>query len=116
MRNTYIAPGNDSLEDLIGSVDEGLFACKMGGGSVNPATGEFNFAVEEGYVIRKGKVCEAVRGATLIGKGHEVLPRISGVADDFSMSAGMCGASSGSVPVTVGQPSLKVDKILVGGR
>lgn len=116
MRNTFIAPGPDEFEEMIASVDEGLFAAKMAGGSVNPATGEFNFAVEEGYVIRKGRLAEAVRGATLIGKGHEILPRISMVGSDFACAAGMCGASSGSVPVTVGQPSLKVDKILVGGR
>lgn len=116
MRNTFIAPGADHFEEMIASVDEGLFAAKMAGGSVNPATGEFNFAVEEGYVIRKGRLAEAVRGATLIGKGHEILPRISMVGCDFACAAGMCGASSGSVPVTVGQPSLKVDNILVGGR
>lgn len=116
MRNTFIANGKDTVEDMLSSVEEGLFAQKMGGGSVNPATGEFNFAVEEGYIIRNGKKAEAVRGATLIGKGHEILPKISMVANDFEMAAGMCGASSGSVPVTVGQPSLKVDDILVGGR
>lgn len=116
MRNTYIAAGKDSLEDMISTVEEGLYALKMGGGSVNPATGEFNFAVEEGYVIRKGKIAEPVRGATLIGKGHEVLPLISMVGNDLEIAAGMCGAASGSIPVTVGQPSLKVDEILVGGR
>jgi len=116
MRNTFIAQGKDSLEDMIASVEDGLYAGKMGGGSVNPATGEFNFAVEEGYRIRKGKLAETVRGATLIGKGHEILPRISMVGTDFETAAGMCGATSGSIPVTVGQPSLKVDKILVGGR
>jgi len=116
MRNTFIAPGVDAFEDMVTSVEHGLFAAKMAGGSVNPATGEFNFAVEEGYVIRKGRIAEPVRGATLIGKGHEILPRISMVGSDFACAAGMCGASSGSVPVTVGQPSLKVDRILVGGR
>ncbi len=116
MRNTYISKGKDKLEDMIASIQEGLYAKKMGGGSVNPATGEFNFAVEEGYIIRKGKVAEPVRGATLIGKGHEILPKISMVGDDLEISAGTCGASSGSIPVTVGQPSIKVDEILVGGR
>ncbi len=116
MRNTFIAPGKDSFDEMISSVEDGLFASKMAGGSVNPATGEFNFAVEEGIRIRKGKLAEVVRGATLIGKGHEILPRISMVGNDFATAAGMCGASSGSVPVTVGQPSLKVDRILVGGR
>lgn len=115
MRNTYIAAGLSSMNDLIGSVEDGLYAVRMGGGSVNPATGEFNFSVEEGFMIRGGKKAEIVRGATLIGKGHEILPQISMVGQDLEFAAGMCGASSGAVPVTVGQPSLKVDSILVGG-
>lgn len=116
MRNTYIAAGTDSFDDMIASVPDGLYASKMGGGSVNPATGEFNFAVEEGYRIKDGKLAGVVRGATLIGKGDQVLPRISMVGSDLTMAAGMCGASSGMMPVTVGQPHIKVDKILVGGR
>jgi len=116
MRNTFIAPGNSSLEDMLATVDKGLYAAKMAGGSVNPATGEFNFAVEEGYEIKNGKIGDAVRGATLIGLGHEILPKISMVGSDLELAAGMCGASSGHIPVTVGQPSIKVDSILVGGR
>lgn len=116
MRNTYIAAGSDSFDDMLDSAENGLYASKMGGGSVNPATGEFNFAVEEGYLIEKGRITEPVRGATLIGKGHEILPLISMVGSDLQLAAGMCGASSGMVPVTVGQPTLKVDEILVGGR
>lgn len=116
MRNTYIAEGKDSVDDMVAGIEHGLFAEKMGGGSVNPATGEFNFSVEEGYIIKNGKKDKAVRGATLIGKGHEILPKISMVGNDLRLAAGMCGASSGSVPVTVGQPTLKVDEILVGGR
>lgn len=116
MRNTYIAAGPHTPEAVLASVDDGLYARKLGGGSVNPATGEFNFAVEEGYLIRGGKITEPVRGATLIGKGPEILPLISMVANDLELAAGMCGASSGSVPVTVGQPTLRVDSILVGGR
>jgi TldD protein len=116
MRNTYIAAGTNTLDEMLAGVTDGLYAPKLGGGSVNPATGEFNFAVEEGYRIRNGKIAEAVRGATLIGKGHEILPKISMVASDLEITAGMCGASSGSVPVTVGQPTLKVDEMLVGGR
>ena len=116
MRNTYIAPGKSTLEDMLASSGKGLYAKVMGGGSVNPATGEFNFSVQEAYEIVDGKIGEPVRGATLIGKGHEILPEISMVGKDFELAAGMCGASSGSVPVTVGQPSLKVDNILVGGR
>ena len=116
MRNTYIDRGPHKLEEMIASVDFGLYAKKMGGGSVTPATGEFNFAVQEGYAIRKGKIAEPVRGATLIGKGHEVLPLISMIGNDLELAAGMCGASSGWVPTTVGQPTLKIDRILVGGR
>lgn len=116
MRNTFIAPGKDSFDSMIRSVEHGLYASKMAGGSVNPATGEFNFAVEEGYEIEHGKIGRPVRGATLIGKGDQVLREISMVGDDFSLAAGVCGAASGSVPVTVGQPTIKVDSILVGGR
>jgi len=116
MRNTYIDKGTDKIEDMIKSVEYGLYAKKMGGGSVNPATGEFNFSVQEGYVIRQGKIAEPVRGATLIGKGYEVLPLISMISDDLELATGMCGASSGWVPTTVGQPTLKIDQILVGGR
>jgi TldD protein len=116
MRNTYIDAGGDHQVDMIKSMDKGLFAAVMGGGSVNPATGEFNFSVQEGYRVEKGKIVGPVRGATLIGKGHEIMPKISMVGSDLELAAGMCGASSGSVPVTVGQPSIKVDEILVGGR
>jgi len=116
MRNTYIDRGDDNIEDMVSSISYGLYAKVMGGGSVNPATGEFNFSVQEGYEIKNGKIGRPVRGATLIGKGHEILPKISMVANDLEMAAGMCGASSGSVPVTVGQPTIKVDDILVGGR
>ena len=116
MRNTYIAAGKHTPGEVLASVEDGLYAKKLGGGSVNPATGEFNFAVEEGYVIRHGQIAEAVRGATLIGKGPEILPLISMVGNDLELAAGMCGASSGHIPVNVGQPTLRVDSILVGGR
>ena len=116
MRNTFIAPGPNSMEEMIRSIEFGLYAKKMGGGSVNPGTGEFNFAVQEGYAIRNGRIAEPVRGATLIGKGHEVLQKISMIANDLELAAGMCGAASGWVPTTVGQPTLKIDGILVGGR
>ena len=88
----------------------------MGGGSVNPVTGEFNFAVSEGYLIRDGKVVRPVRGAMLIGKGAEVLKRIDRVGKKMWMAQGMCGASSGSVPVNVGQPMIRVTGLTVGGR
>lgn len=116
MTNTYIAAGTDRKEDIIANTEYGLYAKYMGGGSVNPASGEFNFAVNEGYIIRNGKICEPVRGATLIGKGSEVLMDIDMVSDNLSLAEGMCGASSGSVPVCVGQPMIRVKNITVGGR
>jgi len=116
MRNTYIAAGKDRLEDMIASTDSGLYAKKMGGGSVNPATGEFNFAVLEGYLISRGKLAGAVRGASLIGFGPEVIQRVTMVGNDLLMDTGSCGSISGWVPTTVGQPSIKVAEITVGGR
>lgn len=116
MTNTYIAPGEDSNEDIIASIDYGLYAKDMGGGSVNPVTGEFNFAVNEGYLIRNGKICEPVRGASLVGTGAEVIQKIDMVGRQLDLGQGMCGSSSGSVPVNVGQPMIRVSSITVGGR
>jgi TldD protein len=115
MRNTYIAAGPHSPEELIGSIDRGLYCKSMGGGSVGP-TGQFNFAVEEGYLIEAGQLTRPVKGATLIGEAKEVMPRISMCANDLELAAGFCGSVSGSVNVTVGQPHIKVDAITVGGR
>ena len=79
-------------------------------------TGEFNFAVREGYIIRKGKICEPVRGASLVGKGSQIIQDIDMVGTDMDMGQGMCGSSSGSVPTNVGQPLIRVSSITVGGR
>ena len=116
MRNTYIAAGNDSEEEMIATMGDGLYARKMGGGSVNPATGEFNFAVDEGYLVKDGKIVHPVRGASLIGRGSEILTRIDRVGKDMQMAQGMCGSLSGSVPTNVGQPMIRVSQITVGGR
>ena len=116
MTNTYIAPGEDKNEDIIASIEYGLYAKEMGGGSVNPVTGEFNFAVNEGSIIRNGKICEPVRGASLVGKGSDVIQNIDMVGSDMEMGQGMCGSSSGSVPTNVGQPLIRVSQITVGGR
>ena len=116
MTNTYIAPGTDKNEDIIASMEYGLYAKEMGGGSVNPVTGEFNFAVNEGYLVRNGKICEPVRGASLVGKGSEVIQKIDMVGAELDMGQGMCGSSSGSVPTNVGQPLIRVSDITVGGR
>jgi TldD protein len=115
MRNTFIAAGPHTPEELIASVDRGLYCKSMGGGSVGP-TGQFNFAVEEGYLIENGTLTKPVKGATLIGDAKEVMPRISMCANDLELAAGFCGSVSGSIFVTVGQPHIKVDTITVGGR
>ena len=115
MRNTFIAAGPHTPGDLIASVDRGLYCKSMGGGSVGP-TGQFNFAVEEGYLIENGSLTRPVKGATLIGEAREVMPRISMCANDLELAAGYCGSVSGSIFVTVGQPHIKVDTITVGGR
>ena len=116
MTNTYIAAGDDKEADIIKSIDNGLYAKKMGGGSVNPVTGEFNFAVAEGYLVKNGEIKEPVRGASLIGKGSEVLMNIDMVSDNLKQAQGMCGSSSGSIPTNVGQPMIRVKEITVGGR
>jgi TldD protein len=115
MNSTFIAPGKDKLEDIIKDTKYGLFAKKMGGGSVQPATGEFNFAVQEGYMIEDGKLTRPVRGATLIGHGKDVLFKIDRVADNLEFGQGMCGSISGSIPVDVGQPTIRVQSMTVGG-
>ena len=115
MSNTFICAGTDSFESLFEGVERGLYAKKMGGGSVNPQTGEFNFAVEEGYLIENGKISYPVKGASLIGNGRDILMNIDKVSSNLARGQGMCGSMSGSIPTDVGQPSLRVSSITVGG-
>ncbi len=115
MNSTYIAPGKDKFEDIIRDTKYGLFAKKLGGGAVDPATGEFNFAVQEGYMIEDGKLTRPVRGAMLIGHGKDVLFKIDKVSDNLEFGQGMCGSISGSIPVDVGQPTIRVSSMTVGG-
>lgn len=116
MTNTFICPGTDDEAEMLRTMGDGLFAARMGGGSVNPATGEFNFAVSEGYWVKDGKIDRPVRGATLIGKGAEVLRLIDRVGGRMWMGQGMCGSLSGSVPTNVGQPRIRVSCMTVGGK
>ena len=116
MTNTYIDNGPDKNEDIIKSMEYGLYAKKMGGGSVNPLTNDFNFAVSEGYIVRNGEICEPVRGASLIGNGAEILNLIDMVGQNLARGQGVCGSISGSVPTDVGQPLIRVSSITVGGR
>ncbi len=116
MSNTYIAAGKDNPEDIIKDTALGIYVTNFGGGSVQPTTGEFNFSASEAYIIRDGKVAEMVKGCTLIGSGKEVLMNIDRVGNDVNLGQGMCGSASGLVPVNVGQPTIRIKEITVGGR
>ena len=116
MTNTFFENGTSTFEEIIAATEYGLFAKKMGGGSVNPVTGEFNFNVQEGYLIENGKITKPVRGCTLVGSGSEVLMNIDMIANNLSTGHGMCGSASGSIPTDVGQPTIRVQNMTVGGR
>ena len=117
MTNTYMLPGEHTADDIIASVDKGLYAVNFGGGQVDITSGKFVFSTSEVYLIEQGKVTQAVKGATLIGNGPEVMGRISMVADDLALDTGVgsCGKDGQTVPVGVGQPTLKIDSLTVGG-
>ena len=117
MTNTYMLPGAHNPEEIIASVDRGLYAVNFGGGQVDITSGKFVFSANEAYLIEKGRVTQPVRGATLIGNGPEVMTRISMVGDDLALDTGVgtCGKEGQSVPVGVGQPTLKIDELTVGG-
>jgi len=117
MTNTYMLAGPHDPEEIIASVDRGLFAVNFGGGQVDITSGKFVFSASEAYLIENGKVTRPVRGATLIGNGPDVLTRVSMVGNDLQLDAGVgtCGKEGQSVPVGVGQPTLRVDGLTVGG-
>ena len=116
MSNTYIENGKSTPEEIIKATKLGLYTVGFNGGSVDPSTGEFNFGCSEAYIIRDGKICEPVKGATLIGKGYEILKNIDMVGNDLALGQGMCGAASGSIRTNVGQPTLRISQVTVGGR
>jgi len=117
MTNTYMLNGEDKFEDMISSVDDGIYAKNFDGGQVDITSGKFVFSANEAYLIKNGKITTPIKGATLIGSGDEVLHQISMVGDDLKLDPGIgvCGKDGQSVPVGVGQPSLKVDTLTVGG-
>ncbi len=116
MNNTYLKPGNDKIENMIKSIENGLYATHMGGGSVSPNTGEFNFTVNFGYVIKNGKINRPIKDVTLIGNTKDVLLNVEMVSDNLEYGPGVCGAYSGNCYNTCGQPTIKVSEILVGGN
>jgi TldD protein len=117
MTNTYMLNGKDQFDDMVSSVEDGVYAKNFDGGQVDITSGKFVFSANEAYLIKDGKITTPIKGATLIGSGDEVLHQISMVGDDLNLDPGIgtCGKEGQSVPVGVGQPSLKVDKITVGG-
>lgn len=117
MTNTYMLGGEHSQEDIISTVKEGIFAPNFGGGQVDITSGKFVFSTSEAWLIEDGKVTKPVKGATLIGNGPEVMQKISMIGNDMALDAGVgvCGKDGQSVPVGVGQPTLKVDELTVGG-
>ncbi|MEW8194348.1 MAG: metallopeptidase TldD-related protein, partial [Candidatus Thiodiazotropha sp.] len=113
----YLLPGGHEPEEFIASVDRGLYAVNFGGGQVDITSGRFVFSASEAYLIENGKATKPVKGATLIGNGPESMTRISMVGNDLKLDAGVgvCGKEGQSVPVGVGQPTLKLDELIVGG-
>ena len=117
MTNTYMLPGEHEREEIIASVERGLYAVNFGGGQVDITSGKFVFSASEAYLIENGKVTVPVKGATLIGNGPDVMTKISMVGNDLQLDpgVGVCGKEGQSVPVGVGQPTLKIDQLTVGG-
>jgi len=117
MTNTYMLPGKYAHEEIIASVEKGLYAVNFGGGQVDITSGKFVFSASEAYLIENGKVTQPVKGATLIGNGPDVLQRVSMIGNNLELDAGVgvCGKEGQSVPVGVGQPSLRINELTVGG-
>jgi len=117
MTNTYMLNGDRDPDEIIASVEKGLYAVNFGGGQVDITSGKFVFSAAEAYLIENGKVTRPVRGATLIGNGPDVLTRVSMIGNDMALDPGIgtCGKDGQSVPVGVGQPTLRIDGLTVGG-
>lgn len=115
MTNTYIAAGKSTFDEIIGSVKYGIYCKTFRGGQVQPSNNNFNFSSDECYMIRDGKICEMIKPVVLVGYGYEVLNKIDMVGNDLALAKGMCGASSGQIPVQVGQPTVRISNMIVGG-
>ena len=117
MTNTYMLNGDKDPQEIIASVKRGLYAVNFGGGQVDITSGKFVFSMSEAYMIENGKVTYPVKGATLIGNGPDALTRVSMIGNDLALDTGVgtCGKEGQSVPVGVGQPTLRIDGLTVGG-
>jgi TldD protein len=117
MTNTYMLSGDKTKEEIVASLDRGLYATNFGGGQVDITSGKFVFSASEAFWVEKGRILYPVKGATLIGNGPDALTRISMIGNDMSLDTGVgvCGKDGQSVPVGVGQPTLRIDRLTVGG-
>ena len=117
MTNTYMLDGEHDPEEILKSVDNGIYAANFGGGQVDITSGKFVFTCTEAYMIENGKITAPVKGATLIGNGPDVLTRVSMIGNDMALDPGIgtCGKDGQGVPVGVGQPTIKIDNLTVGG-
>jgi len=117
MTNTYMLNGNHHPDEIIASVENGLYANNFGGGQVDITSGKFVFSASQAWVIKNGKLIHPVKGASIVGNGPDILNEVSMVGNDLKLDTGVgtCGKEGQSVPVGVGQPTLKIDNIIVGG-
>ncbi len=117
MTNTFMLAGHDNPDDIIASLDKGIYAVNFGGGQVDITSGKFVFTTSEAYYVEHGKIQYPVKGATLIGSGHEVLQKVSMIGNDLALDPGVgtCGKGGQSVPVGVGLPTIRIDELTVGG-
>lgn len=116
MTNTYIAAGTDTQEEMIAATERGIFVNSINAGSVNPATGEFNFNTSETFLIENGKITVPVQSATLIGTGGDILQKVDMVGNNYALGQGFCYAASGALYIGAGQPSVRVTEMTVGGN
>jgi TldD protein len=117
MTNTYMLAGDRDPKEIVASIDRGLYAVNFGGGQVDITSGKFVFSASEAYWVEKGKIQYPVKGATLIGNGPDAMTRVSMIGNDLALDSGVgtCGKEGQSVPVGVGQPTLRIDGLTVGG-
>jgi TldD protein len=117
MTNTYMLNGDKTKDEIVGSIKRGLYATNFGGGQVDITSGKFVFSASEAYWVENGKILYPVKGATIIGNGPDALTRVKMIGNDLALDSGVgvCGKEGQSVPVGVGQPTLRIDGLTVGG-